>query len=452
MKYVGAYLKHWINSNRFLVLLIFVHAVFFIIQIIVKNHAALNDSKEYLRLAKNIYNHSAFYCGELNQVIYPELYTKRPPLYSIFIVLSSFFFSSTILILFFQNVLSIISIIITKNIFKNIYGEVPKTLMLVLVCTSFNQFIYANFIMSEILVQFLIVLSIYMIYHLLKSKKTKHLLFYQILVVLMLFTKPVFYLFVIPNILITYLVCKKINRQKLVFTALVPIIIAFTYMKWNYCRTGTYAFSSIQYINLRDYNLKYFHTYKYGKEYADNINSNILKETEQISEYPEKVAYTNSKVLEYVKKDIVSYTGFHLLGCIRFFIDPGRFDLMHFFNYHSGNSHEVGFLKHINQGGLRGALSYLKTQPILIIVLFYLLLIINVLKVSGFIWCLIKLLKNSPLVIWVILFFIVYLVSITGPLGASRFVIPILPLYLFISLYGLSSLLNRIKIIGLKHQ
>ncbi|WP_299520932.1 hypothetical protein [Winogradskyella sp.] len=158
-----------------------------------------------------------------------------------------------------------------------------------------------------------------------------------------------------------------------------------------------------------------------------------------------------STAINHIKKDLLSYLVFHAKGAVRIFIDPGRFDMVNFFKLNSDVKNEVGLLKQINEGGLKSAIDYLKTQPLLIIICFNLVLLFNLIKFLGFLWFLIRKLKQSKLIIWIIFGFILYIAGLTGPLGASRFIIPVLPLYLFISLYGISDFISTTKsFIGLK--
>lgn len=434
-----------VHEYKFIFLLIIVHLVFFLYSILSNNYLLMSDAKEYYYLAENILHHSTSYCGDLNSTIYPDLFTRRPPLYSLFIILTSFFLKSKISILFFQAVLSIVSISIIKRIFEDYMGKPNSFFLYILVLSSVSQFIYANMIMSEIFIQFLIVMTILTFNKLLKQKNIKFLFYYQVLIILLLLTKPVFYLFVIPNIFLTYVICRRIRLKFGVLSSIIPIIIVLLYYQWNYERTGAYDFSSIQHFNLRDYNLRYFQTYKYGPAYAEKINDSIKNVTQRIQNYPDKIDFINSTTLNYLKKDATSYLVFHLFGSLKFFIDPGRYDLFRYLNLDSNKISEVGFLRHLNEGGIKGALEFLKSQPLIIIVLFNLILIINFFKLIGFLWFLIKHLKKSPLIYWIMLVFIVYIAGISGPVGAARFVISILPLYLFLSLYGLTDLFNITK-------
>ncbi len=444
--------KDIFKVDKFLIVLVCVQLVFFIYKIIQNDYLTLIDSEEYYILAENILNRFNFYIGDLTAPIQPELYTKRPPLYAIFIIISSGFLSSKALILGLQGLLSIFNILTVKFIFEKHFGKTNTVLLFLFTFSFLNQFIYSNFIMSEIFLQFLIVLSFYTLYKLFEKRSLKILISFQILIILLFLTKPIFYLFVIPNILLTYLLSKRTKIKFGTSTALIPILAIFLYCHWNYQRTGSYNFSSIQQINLVDYNLKYFHMNAYGSTYANDTNRSIKEKAAAEENYPKRLKTMNSMAINYLKQDFISYAIFHAKGIVRIFIDPGRFDMVQFFGFTSDIKNETGLLQAINESGLKGAFHYLKTQPLLIIICFNLVLIFNLLKFLGFIWFLIKKLKETSLIYWIMIGFICYIAGLTGPLGASRFLVPIVPLYLFISLYGLSDLLVKLKsFTGLKH-
>nr|WP_281397749.1 glycosyltransferase family 39 protein [Winogradskyella flava] len=419
--------------------------MFLVYKIFQNNYFVLRDSSEYFNLAKNIISDFQFYSGDLSESINPEFYTKRPPLYSLFIILATGFLNSKISILCIQSVLSVSSILITKSIFESYFGKANSLVLFLFIISSLNQFIYSNLLMSEIFLQFLIVITIYVLHKFLTKKSSKYLIFYQILVALLFLAKPVFYLFVFPNIVITYYISRRINYKRGVIYSIIPLLALFLYCQWNFKRTGAYNFSSIQQYNIVNYNLRYFHTNKYGPEYAQSINNLIKQESRKINNYPERLDYLNNTSIDYIKKDFFHYSIFHIKGVFRIFIDPGRFDMSNFFGLNS-EKEEVGLLKHLNESGIKGGLNYLKTQPVLIIICFNLVLLFNILKFLGFGYFLATKLRHSKLIFWIILILILYVAFLTGPLGASRFMVPILSLYLFIALYGLSDFIKMTKL------
>jgi hypothetical protein len=206
-------------------------------------------------------------------------------------------------------------------------------------------------------------------------------------------------------------------------------------MSWNEQRTGCFEFSSIQNLALINYNLKYFHTYKYNEEYALKINAEINDKAEKVNSYKEKQHIIKSLSTKYIKKDWLSYSWFHIQGSLRMFLDPGRFDLYNFFNY--TNKNEVGFLAHINREGIIGAFNYFKLQPLLIILLLPLIFVFNLIKMYGFTIYWVMHYKTATPILYFALFIILYIAILTGPGGASRFLVPVLPFYCMFASKGI---------------
>ena len=119
------------------------------------------------------------------------------------------------------------------------------------------------------------------------------------------------------------------------------------------------------------------------------------------------------------------------------FLDPGRFDVYNFFELKKKNG--VGFLEQLNKNGLMGAFTYYKKQPFIIIIIIPILLLFNLIKGFGFARFWIKNYKTVPLVGWFMLFIIIYISGLTGIIGASRFLVPILPIYILFATLGLSN-------------
>lgn len=420
-------------DKKLLVSLLIFHVFFLFVKICLGNFFLI-DSYEYYSLAENINNHFVFYSGDIESTINFENYSKRPPLYSIFIIVFSFFLKSKISILVFQNILSIISILLCLNLFKIYNKKSSISLFIVFLSVSTSQFIYANFIMSEILFQFLIILLCYSFHNVIYSKKWVNLLHFQIIIILLFLTKPIFYLFIIPNIFLGFWFSRYVKKASL-YSAL-PVLVCFLYMGWNYQRTGCLEFSSIQNINLKNYNLYYFNVKKHGEEYANHINQVITNQVDEKQTYAEKQNEIRTLSLNYIKKDWLGYAILHIKGTVRMFLDPGRFDIHNFFELK--NTSEVGFLRQINKDGLSGAYHYFKEQPLVTLIILPIVLLFNVFKLIGFVLFWTKNFKNSPPIFWFMFFLIVYLSFLVGAIGASRFLVPVLPIYLIFATLGYS--------------
>ncbi len=443
-KHFKSNLKYYLkidHTKKLFIVLLSIHFIFFIIKISLGDYF-LADSYEYYNLAENIKNYFKFYSGDINSsIINPEYYTKRPPLYGIYILIFSCFLKSKVILLMTQNILSISSIFLCIKLFKNYYKRINRKILIIFLITSISQFIYANYLMSEILFQFLIVLLCYFFHEAFTKKNIYNFLYFQIVVILLFLTKPIFYLFIIPNIILCIWFTKHIKYAYVL--SLIPIGICLLYMGWNNKRTGSFDFSSIQNINLKEYNLYYFHLNRYGEDYALKINSMISDHVDKKTTYRDKQNEMKSLTLKYIKKDFLSYTIAHFKGSIKMFFDPGRFDLYNFFEFK--NAEEVGFLKHFNEGGIWGAYKYFKKQPLAIIILIPIILILNIFKVIGFILFWIKHYKTAPALQWFMLFIIIYITMLTGLIGASRFMVPLLPIYLLFATLGYTTKKSLIK-------
>ena len=187
-------LKLFFGKYKFIVAILLVaHGLFFAIKLYLGN-IFLVDSYEYYQLAENIKNGFGFYSGTFNSNILFENYTKRPPLYSIFILVFSFLLHSKTTVLIMQSLLSVISICICLSLFEKYNKHISKKILIIFLLTSLSQFVYSNYLMSEILFQFLIVLLCYLFYCIVTFKNWYYLLFFQLVIILLFLTKPIFYL------------------------------------------------------------------------------------------------------------------------------------------------------------------------------------------------------------------------------------------------------------------
>ena len=157
-------------KNKLFVIILIIHAIFFSFKVILGNFF-LDDSYEYWHLAKNIKDSFDFYAADIKATIFFENYTKRPPIYGLFILLTSFLLHSKISVLIFQNILSILSVFICLNLFNQYYKNINHKIFIPFFITSLSQFIYSNYIMSEILFQFFIIMLCYL-FHEIITKKT----------------------------------------------------------------------------------------------------------------------------------------------------------------------------------------------------------------------------------------------------------------------------------------
>lgn len=428
-----------LRSNYFLLSLILIHFVFFSIQIINKN-LYLVDSYEYLNEAKNISSSGVFYCGNLDQPINNDLYTKRPPVYPLFIATLKLVSNSDILIIFVQSIISILSILLIRRSFLLIgYNKKYDPLFLLLLIFSLAQMIYANMLMSETIFQYTLVLGFYFLVKYFKKDSIKYLLYFNICIAFSAFIKPVMHLFVYPNLILMLFLSSRNKSVKPILIGIIPILLVQSYSFWNYKRTDYFQFSSIQTTNLFQYNAYYFNMQRIGLVKTNIYFDDQVRKMDSIKNYPEKQRFLEKSSKQVIKENLIGYGWFHLKGMLRFFIDPGRFDIYNFFGLEENRS--SGFFERLNTDGLKGIINYLFQQNLFLIVVLFLIALVNLIKVAGLILFLTS--KQIDIKFRLAIFFIVgYISFATGPLGASRFMMPLIPLFIIttaMSLIGFKS-------------
>jgi len=129
-----------------------------------------------------------------------------------------------------------------------------------------------------------LLLLTFLAFVLLHTFSKKRFIIIQIITLLLAATKPVFS---INSILILFIFLYIFFRMKTFsFALFLPSIFLICYLSLNNYKTGYRHFSSIENINLIDYNLYYFKSKKESREIADRWKDSV---------YHENVKYTTFK-------------------------------------------------------------------------------------------------------------------------------------------------------------
>jgi hypothetical protein len=387
-------------------------------------NSILQDSKEYIFAADNILNHQTLYSWNINHAFNPDWLSKRPILYPSILAFfktislgSNFIF--LLLVYLSQNAASLFSFHLCIKILKYLKVKINWKHASFFMLLSLSQFIYSNTIMSETFLQLCLCALVYI--HICKSLDFKWSLISGLIVVCGLALKPVFMPFAFAYPIIYLLkVLPKFNL-KLLLPSLIPIVFVFLTISWNQSRTGYREYSSISTINLLHYNTYTMLMYKYGVHKADSMVDEIQFKGNLLGSYAAKQAHINSSCKSLISKNLSTYIFLHLRGMAFCVLDPGRFDISQFF----GLSHDKNMLYETNKdnAAYRVFKSILNPLGILLIVLFIFNLYESILLAKFLINKQLPLLKKMALFC-----FPVYIVLLTGPIGASRFLMPAIPL------------------------
>lgn len=294
--------------------------------------------------------------------------------------------------------------------------------------------------MSDTLFQFLIILLVWFFIKYMNEKRYLYAFLYSAILALSVLTKPVFVYFVFVNVLFFIWISFKRLTVKPFLLSLIPLMILFTYQYRNYRQTGVFEVSSIVTANALDYNLYLFLTKTDGVLTADSTISAIDSISALQKSYKNKVAFKKQHAIAIVMKRPVKYAFFHIKGFAGFFLDPGRFDLVNFFNLNAEKT--KGLLFQINQVGLKGALAFLLKHSYVLLIFLTFIFASNLFKFYCFIRFIVQRNINKYSKGFII-FMILYVAFLTGPLGVARYIMPLAPLYIGCGLLFLSHKLNK---------
>jgi len=413
------------TSRISFVVILLIHLLFFASAQL--NHPVpLSDSADYLKASENIYSQGVLYCGDLSEPIREENFTRRPPLYPLLLGTVKLTGSKLPAILI-QILISMASIFLVFRMFLQNHNPVktqklPLIFATLLLLATPAQFIYSNLIMAEILFQFLMVLMAWSIYSYFKNRESRYIWFFNLFLTLGMATKPVLFPFAVLCMVISLVFFLRTKKPALILAIFLPVIWITGYCIWNYNRTGSAQYSSIQTANLVNYNLRYFLMEQEGSEFAAAEVDRLYGLCGEETEYREKNKCLGKGVREIVFDRPFQYGIFHIKGSMRYFIDPGRFDLVSFFKLEEPDS--PGILLLLNQEGIGGVFKFLKQQGLALISILVFIVLVKLIKITGFILFLLRGREQLPFRIFLAIL-VVYFALVTGPLGASRFLLPI---------------------------
>ena len=388
----------------------------------------VGDAQEYINCATNTFDRHEFYCGKFNEAIDFDLYTRRPPFYPLFILILLKLTQSLKVMLFFQNILVFTNAFILLKIMRMYTNRnLVKYLVLIGYFLYPAQIVYGNVIMAEIVLQTLLLYSFYLLIKYEKYKNTGIILLYNIVLTCAVLTKPVLLYFWIINLIIHIIIMKKSSKH-IIFYSLIPLLAIGAWSARNYRVTGVFHFSSIKNHNLLNYNIRSYLTDKYDIEIADSLVSTMETDMNSARNYKEFYKIREEKVTHFLRSNIAGFSIHHMKGVPNFFIDPGRFDLYNFLQL----DQSVSLLTLYHKHGYKGIINYFFKLPPLILIFLLIIIILNIVIFISFMWFVIgmRLKDFSSIYKPFLLMIILYIAVLTGPIGASRFRLPVYPFLL----------------------
>ncbi|QJX47261.1 hypothetical protein HMJ29_10060 [Hymenobacter taeanensis] len=402
-------------------------------------HPQFPDSDRYLEAARNLREAGVLYARPLTQLpLQPQEYSIRPPGYpAVLALLGAPGQQVPVVLLVLQNLLSFLnlSLMLRWVARHSVLGSRAKWgAVLLLTVAAPAQGIYANVLMSELLLQTAVVVLALGLLGFSKTGRVSYGMGAAVAAAAALLIKPVFYPFALVFLLLSCWSAWRQKRPWLLALGLIPVLVAGAWQWRNLERTGYWHFSSIAEINLLRYNVRAVLQYTEGAEAAEQFLDTTIAAAEHQPSFAAQQRYIQRQSQVALQRHAVAYSLLHLQGMGNFFLDPGRFDIVYFFGLPQPKS---GLLSQFSQQGYSGVGHYLRQLPLGLLAVLLAVALAN----AGRLLLALRFALNRAYPLQerlLLLGLVLYVAVLTGPLGASRFVVPVLPLLLAAAALGLS--------------
>jgi hypothetical protein len=422
------------------VVLVAVHVLAFF-WVMVAGRWDFPDSGRYVQAAENLWRYRELYArawpAELPHGQAVQEFTIRPVGYPLVVLGLGVVAWGPVLLLLLQNILSLFNLGLVLVWWAN--WAQPKATnwwWAVVGILSFPaQFIYANAVMSETLLQTVVLGMTVAGFLFIRTGKRKYLVGVAGAAVAALFLKPVFYPLAVVIGALGVWMAWRFRQVNLLLIGMIPLLAVGLYMEWNWQRTGYFHFSSIAEINVLHYNAAGVVRQVAGPAAEEKWVADVLREANAQPIFFARQQVIQARAGAVLRTHPMVYVRQHLQGMVAMFLDPGRFDISQFLGLKAPAG--GGFLLQVRTGGILQALG---RMPLGLLGVLGLVLGANVVRlvlaVRGF-W---RLKHREPMLRygrWGAVGLLLYVAALTGPLGAARFLVPLWPLLLGLALVGL---------------
>ena len=272
------------KNLRFLLFLILVHGIFFAIALTYKR-IYMGDSFEFVYAAINLKEKLWLYSGNPALPIEAEYMTIRPPLYPAFLALVYLFTVNNWAVIFLQNLLSIFNILYLRDTIRKMgYKRRYDYILMAFVMLYPSQFINANTIAPDIMLQTCVLVYFRYFVLLITEKKWRHAYWMSLALIAGFLVKPVLYPFTLVHCIIILLLAAymRYGMKRSALAAIMPVCALLVCIGINLKRTGKAHYSSNQAFNA----VYYYYFYFSDKEGAGKADAFLDAERSKIAAMP----------------------------------------------------------------------------------------------------------------------------------------------------------------------
>lgn len=430
-------MKQYLYKHIFLLLLVVAVHVLFGLLACNYQRIYMGDSYEYVYEAMHLIQKGWLYSGNSALPIQAEYLTQRPPLYPLLLSAIYAIGGSNWWMLVVQNLLSIFNILYVHHLFIRKLKPAMQYVFILLLLGYPSQFIQANTIAPELVIQTCFLLYIGHLTHWFETKNIKHIYAMCLWLVLGFCTKPVLYPFAFLHLLIIPLLLMRQNHWRhIALVSTLPLVGVIAYSSYNYTQTGKYHFSSNQAFNALYYYKPYLASTQ-SEAAAQQFLDTTRRHIEALPSFALRYDAANHIGQNMLLHNFAPYILFHLKHSFRLLIEPGKAEIDLFTGHltygrlyqPTGSSLAEQWAKN----GIAGLPQYIQQNPSF----FWAMLIlgINCLRLLG-LGLLIKACNRQNLLWILLLACILYFMLITGPIANTRYFLPISLIAIALSTLG----------------
>jgi len=352
-------------------------------------------------------------------------------------------------LLFLQLIIHVFSGLLCYKIAKRVFNETIARLAAILFMLDLHVFLISFKLLTETVFIFLFLLSTLYLLKALDSKKLKHWFVACLFLTIATFTRSVLFYYPIGIILIVLVFYRASVLYKLKVTLIyggIFFLCISSILLNNYYKYGYFQLSYLQGSNLLFYHATYTQVYK-TKQPLTTIRDQLQKEalsgvTYDVNNPFEESTLYQKHAVKYIKANPWAYAKVYLDGIFFMYFQPSTHYLFDVIQSPHEQVEEELFLK---TGAFDKITLFFKIKShkeVYIGLLFFLVLGIQYLGLfAGLVYLVIH--RKFQLPVLIVLATIFYLTAIIGPMGISRFKLPIIPFYLMITAYGYYHLFKK---------
>ena len=401
------------------------------------------DSGRYLQAAQNLRAHGALYARSW-PVIPPQgqavqEFTIRTLGYPLVALALGADRGQLAVLLVLQNLLSLVNIGVVLRWWarRGNHSHFTWALAVLGILAFPAQLIYANAVMSEVLLQTAVMALMAASLLFIAKTHTRYLAWASGAMIVGALLKPVFAPMTVVMAGVGLVLAFQRKKLRLAFIGLVPLGVVLVYMGWNQQRTGYFHYSSIADINLLHYNAAGLIRQQKGAAAEEAWVADVLREANAQPGFAARQRVIQRRAGRMLSDYPLVYARQHAQGMAAFFLDPGRFDVSQFWGLAPPLG--GGLQARVRTGGLLRAVG---RMPLGLLALLGAVLLANSARLLLAVWGFWQLRNGRPELRygrWVAAGLILYVALLTGPLGATRFLVPVWPLLLGLALVGLEN-------------